>query len=1068
VANSDIEITKFPSVSEIKEAHTPLWDDLIDTLRAIGKREEALRERARFEALVQNEQDMFAKEKYHGKIAEQDRQISNLNQFMKDIGYVNPSTYEKDLKAVDEAIKKANKSYSKSLESHADEQLREIRRLEINETLRDTPDLFLDTVKKVNKRDQIQERKIWEIINGIEARKPSARDASSEAEEKFERVRKALLKFVESDEYLYLPHGVRQEQRRKIIADALEVAPKDVKEYKEKTEEPVEKEIEAKLTPAQKMEKIGEAAKRMKETIADKAKEFIEVKEKIAAIEEGITAVEKNNESIQGSSNRVKENMDSLKRMIIHLDPNAQKLIDENNNLDIKSASLQAQNEKILAKFMVKSLDGLVAKKKKLEKRRKLLNKFFVKNKKPIKQFLSLVIKEKENLREEEHKFEHEKRKLEVSKIAERRKTWFNKNAGKGKEKEVKTRKGDTVDKTTETILTPEVTKTSKKREKTKKKTGKGKETGKEVIELSWTTTPFIQIPELTETKGKTQITKEQEIREEERKNALKERLLYLDKIKKEEKSKKEKKEEEKVEVHKKEVVVPKRKEKIEDKDKGKVPVEVDYEEIGNKKKKKEKNKGEEKVSTKEVDGKKAISEVLAQIRADKVDEFAKLLRAKEKFRNRFKKKWIRKLLLVKKDNKILEKENYKKAKADFVALVNNSDSKSDLSVQLNQSLNRLKEKSFSIDKLLRLLRKPKVATGRLAIGIGLAAFGIATGGALPFALGAGAIAIGAIGRFVTVQAAWDKIHYRIGISKNKDAEHKIAAHIMHNSQSKRFAQDAEKLKEVSGEKIADSLLDYAHKLGKNRVMKNTFSALAGATAALFPALGVRISDMFGVESTTSTTKLGITDQSPGTTKTVPPGITSEQVYTVPKGGGIWHISEDIAEKQVPGFENLSKGDKNIVIDAIKDYIVDNPGKMGLEDSEIIPRPVSKGGPWLTEGADVNFVPKEHLQGIGKHIPKSILGKLGLTDKFNFTNGTLSQKTSELIGKVGKKTAALFGNTSIGTADTLGTDAAIGTKTVVGTSDTGGGNIRSFMKKVTSKVSKVITGPRTPIQPIGQ
>ena len=168
----------------------------------------------------------------------------------------------------------------------------------------------------------------------------------------------------------------------------------------------------------------------------------------------------------------------------------------------------------------------------------------------------------------------------------------------------------------------------------------------------------------------------------------------------------------------------------------------------------------------------------------------------------------------------------------------------------------------------------------------------------------------------------------------------------------------------ISGEKLDEASRRYAHNLARNRFWKKL---LAVAYVALPPVISGSVANLFvsqkvvyAVESATQAAKT-VVEQPP-----------AQDIYTVPKGGGIWHICKAIANDKIPSFDNLSVADQNIAIDSMKDAVVANPAKYGLEPSEIIPRALEKGGPWLRLGADM------HAKDLASAVPKRLMDTLGL------------------------------------------------------------------------------------------
>jgi hypothetical protein len=64
--------------------------------------------------------------------------------------------------------------------------------------------------------------------------------------------------------------------------------------------------------------------------------------------------------------------------------------------------------------------------------------------------------------------------------------------------------------------------------------------------------------------------------------------------------------------------------------------------------------------------------------------------------------------------------------------------------------------------------------------------------------------------------------------------------------------------------------------------------------------------------------------------KEIKPELTRENVFTAGKGDNDWTIAERFAEKNIPGFNELNRAQKDYVIDKICDEIAKNPGRFGF------------------------------------------------------------------------------------------------------------------------------------------
>lgn len=269
------------------------------------------------------------------------------------------------------------------------------------------------------------------------------------------------------------------------------------------------------------------------------------------------------------------------------------------------------------------------------------------------------------------------------------------------------------------------------------------------------------------------------------------------------------------------------------------------------------------------------------------------------------------------------------------------------------------------LDRALMWLRKPAGMAVRIGLGVGLGAVAFATGGWAAAVLGL--TIYGIASRYLLVDGMWDRIHH-LYTGRAKKKEYGMAAQLFYNNAKKISAvgdkvyADASK---ISGKALNEASLKYAHNLARNRFWKKL---LAVAYAVLPPVVSGSVANLFvsqkaavpAVESATEAAKTAV----------VQPPI--QDIYTVPKGGGIWHICKAIAHDKLPGFDNLSVADQNIAIDAMKDAVVADPAKYGLEPSEIIPRALDRGGPWLKLGADM------HAKDLVSAVPKRLIDTLGL------------------------------------------------------------------------------------------
>jgi len=299
------------------------------------------------------------------------------------------------------------------------------------------------------------------------------------------------------------------------------------------------------------------------------------------------------------------------------------------------------------------------------------------------------------------------------------------------------------------------------------------------------------------------------------------------------------------------------------------------------------------------------------------------------------------------------------------------------------------------VDRAMMWLRKPSVTVARIAIGLGLVGATMLTGGlaaaaGVGIAIGVGNHIVGGIGRYISVDALYDKVRQK-NTGKQRKGEYAVANSLMYaNPDGVRDKIDAVYGgdRNISGAELDSQSMRAAKNTWINRVIKKT---LAVAAAVLPPVVA---SWLHGHNPNPEPNPHPEPNPQPEPNP-LPPVVPSSDIYVVPDNGGIWHICEKIVADKLPGFEHLSVADQNMVIDAMKDQIVADPAKFGLEPSEIIPRAIENGGPWLHKGADLIYTNSNLQDALQNwHVPKRIVDVLGmknLATSIPVGRGALSQ-----------------------------------------------------------------------------
>ena len=325
---------------------------------------------------------------------------------------------------------------------------------------------------------------------------------------------------------------------------------------------------------------------------------------------------------------------------------------------------------------------------------------------------------------------------------------------------------------------------------------------------------------------------------------------------------------------------------------------------------------------------------------------------------------------------------------------------------------------------LYRLGRKLRSIPGT----IGMIGLGIAGVALLPVSATLGAVMVGTyavlrgISAYMGTNGLMTAGHRFFRQRFGKDDIRKLGASVMYDSE-KMLSKNIE-LTKKSVDDIVNGVADYATKFKKYKITRHIISGIVGVGMAILAPLTAH--NMFNgaknivAKKTVESTPSGLTMQPavPDATATTigPLGPATEPFNaselamgphqmtfwdvthsTVDKGAhaitnidvsihpgeGIWHGAKRALEQCYGNaFTAASQGEKTILIDRIKDMIIANPHKYGLEPDEIIPRAISKGGPWVKPGATIN------------------LDKLALDDMLGKYAGLLKGISKKKAGKV--------------------------------------------------------------------
>ncbi|MFA6489999.1 MAG: hypothetical protein WCT52_04955 [Candidatus Micrarchaeia archaeon] len=396
------------------------------------------------------------------------------------------------------------------------------------------------------------------------------------------------------------------------------------------------------------------------------------------------------------------------------------------------------------------------------------------------------------------------------------------------------------------------------------------------------------------------------------------------------------------------------------------------------------------------------------------VSDYAALLRAKEKLRNRFGAKSGRKT--ISQEGEI--RENFRSVIESRIAGAGGFPSQvEDLKGIFIVLSEKMSEPKSIFDSAVRALRKPKAALIRGATGLGLMAAGFVTGG-IGF-IAAGAV-LGAAGRFAAVDGFWDTAH-RVFSGRKSAGATAIAANVFYNNKKKFSSfQSARGIMSFLEEnpighaqEIDKALFSFAGKMAWGNLAKRAVSF----ACALLPFAGSALQSLFegkpevsafteakpsiskspvappmkDTVQAVSDAKQSDTVQAvqqaikPPVSNPIPPSApqatnpvlqAAGEAYSADSGEGIWHLSAKAAAKSFANYSSLSSHEKTTLVNTIKNYVVENRAKVGLLDSELVGNGADNC-PCLKKGADIIFTQENFAEALTK-LPKWFADKHGL------------------------------------------------------------------------------------------
>ena len=402
--------------------------------------------------------------------------------------------------------------------------------------------------------------------------------------------------------------------------------------------------------------------------------------------------------------------------------------------------------------------------------------------------------------------------------------------------------------------------------------------------------------------------------------------------------------------------------------------------------KEKDKEKGKAKDDDKNKDDNKQEKKELDKGKI--INDYVRLLRANEKWRNHTRIKFFRGRAKTSglNDSELIGKDGKFTAEADAIRERFVAYTQQVLASQTGATPKDIKDAQVAAMKKIyeeinaemhdqrRLIadkiRHGKWLWGRIAVGAALFGVGVLMGGWIgALALGVAGI-VGAAGRFLGVDGIMDKVHGYL--SGSKATERGIANKVMYKSKEEKRNAAIDKLysgKEVDAAEVDNGFIAATTTLSKYRFWKR----LTAVAAVVLP---IAIVKYFGFEHTDAPQKPDVIDNQP----VKPPVIhTYPDHYVVPDGKGYWTIAEKILQDRLGDkFNSLPTGEKNSLITFMQHYLIDNHAKLDIMPNEMHPH-IGAGAPWLNKGADLFFKDADwqtaYAQFIkaGKQIPKALL-----------------------------------------------------------------------------------------------
>ncbi|MFA4983538.1 MAG: hypothetical protein WC588_04980 [Candidatus Micrarchaeia archaeon] len=128
----------------------------------------------------------------------------------------------------------------------------------------------------------------------------------------------------------------------------------------------------------------------------------------------------------------------------------------------------------------------------------------------------------------------------------------------------------------------------------------------------------------------------------------------------------------------------------------------------------------------------------------------------------------------------------------------------------------------------------------------------------------------------------------------------------------------------------------------------------------------------------------------PAATQLAQAGASAVETFTVPDGGGFWHIGEKIAQSRLSGLESLPRADRECVIGTIMGHLIENQARLGVAASEAM------HGNGLLKGADLVFKDSD-WKAASARLPRRILDSLN-GERKAFSAPKIQGAASKAIG----------------------------------------------------------------------